>query len=447
MSKNELLNILHTQASVKDAHEFQPLLAEIEDTPTNPLGHLVFWVVSALVVILIAWLTIGKIDVVVTARGKVVPVGQVKVVESLNPGVVKKLYTEPGDHVKAGQVIVEIEPETVEPEYLASLGKQQYTQDEIQRIESLLGNPSAPPETITQQELYMATESNYEEEKSRIRAEMAQVGEQKAATLVSLKRAKDLLSTSEDKLQRLLSVSDIVAKNTLQDAEEEALKNRSTVDELKHRMAELDHRNRELGSQLNALGQSYRRTLLTELSEKQKSFMELQAESTVKGFQTQLQRIKAPVSGVVDEQFVHASGEVVSPDTKILTLVPDAVPLQLEVNVRSRDNGYLKPNMPVRVKLDTFEYQKFGTLDGTLVKVLPDSFPADPTQQKTAGNGESFYKAFIKLKQRTIKVHGKDETITPGMTVTTEIIVGKRRIIEFFIYPLISALQESLSLR
>ena len=98
-----------------DAHEFEPLLAEIEQSPINPLGHTIFWLVISFIVLTSAWMYFGKVDVVVTARGMVIPDGEQKIVQSLDKGVVSSILVKEGDYVEEGQVLTVINPAEHEP--------------------------------------------------------------------------------------------------------------------------------------------------------------------------------------------------------------------------------------------------------------------------------------------------------------------------------------------
>ena len=66
-----------------DSHEFKPLLAEIEDEPLNPLGRTIFWIIVIALIFLGGWIWFGKVDVVVSARGKIIPVGEIKILQPL----------------------------------------------------------------------------------------------------------------------------------------------------------------------------------------------------------------------------------------------------------------------------------------------------------------------------------------------------------------------------
>ena len=104
--------LLHKE---NDAHEFEPLLTEIEQSPANPLGHTIFWLVIFFILFASLWMYFGKVDVVVTTRGIVIPDGEEKVVQSLEKGVVSNIFVKEGDYVEAGQVLTVISPAEHEP--------------------------------------------------------------------------------------------------------------------------------------------------------------------------------------------------------------------------------------------------------------------------------------------------------------------------------------------
>src|SRR4030042_741336 len=122
----------------RDSHEFEPLLVEIEEAPLNPLGRAIFWIIILAIGFFSLWMVIGRVDVVVTARGKVIPVGEVKTVQPLNTGVVRTILVAPGDAVEEGQVLMEIDPSDTQPELESLKADMKQVELEILRLEALL---------------------------------------------------------------------------------------------------------------------------------------------------------------------------------------------------------------------------------------------------------------------------------------------------------------------
>ena len=331
-----------------DSHEFKPILAEIEDAPLNPIGNTMFWIIIIFMLVVALWMYFGKVDIVVTARGLIIPSGEEKVVQSLDKGVVTTLAVKEGEYVTEGQIVAIVSPAEHEPGL----------------------------------------------ELNNIREEEARVSEQLADS-----RSKYSITLAEK--NRLASVRDIIPQSRYDSVAKEA-------SELSHNIAALS-------------------ASLSELRNKR-----LQLEK-------QKQILKSPIDGYVNEIMVHTIGGVVTPAEKIMTIVPKDASLQIKAKVLNQDVGFVETGMPVSIKVDTYNFQKYGILDGVVTVVSPNSI-------KDEHLGD-IYEVYIEPKNTTLMVEGKEQTIKYGMTTTNEIKIGKRRIIEFFIYPLIKYMDESIKVR
>ena len=331
-----------------DAHEFKPILAEIEDAPLNPIGNTIFWLIIIFIVIAGLWMYLGKVDIVITARGIIIPGGEEKLVQSLEKGVVTSINVQEGDYVTEGQIVAIVSPAEYEPGL----------------------------------------------ELNNIREEEAKIAEQLASD-----RAK--LSVAAANKQRLEQVKDIIPQ--------------ARYDEAVKETTELTH---EIGA------------LSASLSEIRNKRVQLEKQKQI---------IKAPISGYVNTIFVHTIGGVVTPAEKIMTIVPKNAPLLIKAKVLNQDVGFVESGMPVSIKVDTYNFQKYGILNGEVTVVSANS-----VEDERMG---PVYDVYIEPKNTTLMVEGKEQSIKFGMTTTNEIKIGKRRIIEFFIYPLIKYMDESIKVR
>ncbi len=331
-----------------DAHEFEPLLAEIEQSPINPLGPIVFWIVIVFIFCASLWMYFGKIDVVVTARGIIIPDGEQKVIQSLEKGVVSQIMVKEGEFVNEGQILTIISPAEHEPGL----------------------------------------------ELNNLREEQAKVFEQIQAT-------KSRLAIARDKKARLTDVIDIIPKANYDEAVEQ-------VNSLSH--------------ELNALQASY-----FELTNRKEQL------------EKQIQTIKAPISGYINNVKIHTIGGVVTPAQELMSVVPQNAKLAIKAKVMNQDIGFIDKGMDVSIKVDTFNFQKYGILKGEVTII-----GANSVDDERLG---PVYEVYIKPQNTTLVVEGKEQSIKAGMTTTNEINIGKRRIIEFFIYPLIKYLDESIKVR
>ena len=136
---------------------------------------------------------------------------------------------------------------------------------------------------------------------------------------------------------------------------------------------------------------------------------------------------------------VNTVGGVVSPAEKLLTIIPKDAPMQLKAIVENRDIGFVKDGMKAVIKVDTFDYQKYGFIDAVVEKISPNAIKDEKLGL--------IYEVYLKPEKNFLDVEGESRYLTPGMSATAELKVGERRIIEFFIYPLIKYYKEGISVR
>ncbi len=331
-----------------DAHEFRPLLSEIEEKPLNPIGNTIFWLIISFIVITGLWMYLGKVDIVVTARGIIIPSGEEKVIQPLEKGVVSEIKVEEGDYITKGQTVAIVSPAEYEPEL----------------------------------------------ELNNLREEEARIAEQLASN-----RAR--LSITMDTKNRLNSVKDIIPQ--------------ARYDEVAVEATQLTH-------EINSLNAS-----LAQVKNKR-----IQIEK-------QKQILTSPIDGYVNKVLIHTIGGVVTPAEKIMTIVPKDAKMVIKAKVLNQDVGFIDADMPVSIKVDTYNFQKYGILNGKVTLVSPNSIDDEKLGP--------IYEVYIEPENTTLLVEGKEQSIKFGMTTTNEIKIGKRRIIEFFIYPLIKYMDESIKVR
>ncbi len=433
-----------------DTHEFKPVLAEIETDPGSPLGGTIFWVVIAVFAVAVLWTFIGQVDVVVTARGKTIPAGEVKTIQPLNGGVISEILVKEGDFVKRGQALVLIDPATTEPELRSMEETLSFTELERQRLSAssdfrtpdyMTNQDSTTDADIldTQQKLFSSSQNGLQQQIQSRQQEVVSLSARVQATKAELTSERENLTRFKDRQKRLENVKDIVAKSTYDDALNTSSTTQSRVQSLSHEIERLHAEQRRVQSDIGYLRKEYQTNALQQLSETEKQANQLRASIDESRFRNAQQTLRAPVAGYIHELFIHTEGGVVSPAEKVMTIVPKDVPLVVLADVLNKDIGFVKAGMPVELKIDTFSFQKYGALKGEVVQVDIDSHDDEMLGP--------VYSVYVKPLDNKLLVEGKWETITSGLSVTTEVKTGKRRIIEFFIYPLIKYLDEGMSVR
>jgi len=179
--------------------------------------------------------------------------------------------------------------------------------------------------------------------------------------------------------------------------------------------------------------------LYQELLTIRKELRTLESQINAINFQNQKQSIVSPVDGYVAKLMINTVGGVVTPAEKLISIVPKDSPLIVKATVLNQDIGFIKNDMASKIKIDTFSFQKYGFFEGKIINVGSYSI-----KDEKLGD---VYEVKIKPNGKKLMVEGKQRYLEAGMSVTAEIKVGKRRVIEFFIYPIIKYLDEGLSVR
>jgi hemolysin D len=421
-----------------DVHEFKPAIVEIEEDPGNPLGALTFWLVMAVFAFFLGWAIWGQVDVVVTGRGKVIPVGQSKLVQPLNGGVISQILVKEGDFVRQGQPLVLIDPATTEPTLQSSRETLAHIQAEEARLQAS-AQRRAYSASGTQGQIYEASLSALQKQLSAKEKQLDNLNAQLQAKQVEAAHTQELLAVNREKEQRLRQVQDIIAKDDYEKANNEVLSGENRLKALSYELEQLHFQQQQTREEMAYLQQNFNSTTLTELSDKEKQATQLEATIQEASFKNARQTLVAPVDGYVHELFVHTVGGVVSPAEKVLSIVPAQTPLLLQATVANKDIGFVKEGMPVAIKIDAFDFQKYGTLNGVVQQIDKDS--RDDEKQGPV------YTVMVKPLQHSLKMDGRWQQLSTGLSATAEIKTGKRQIIEFFIYPLIKHLDEGMSVR
>jgi len=433
--------------SQPDHHKFKPLLLEIEDEPLNPLGRMIFWVIIGTLLFFALWLFFGQIDVVVTARGKVIPAGEVKTIQPLTSGVVSAILVSSGQLVAAGEVLMEIDPVDTEPALASLNAGLQQTELEMLRIRALLSGENFLPvrdnydneQSQVQVQLYQSSRQKQDRQVQVKREQLAQIDQRLAIEQQNSEQAAYQLAVSQQRLERLELVRDLISRDDYDRTRTDVASYGNQLAAASHKLEELHSSRQQIEAELRLIEEEERNRLLAELAEKRQEFLDQRATIERTEFVNARQQIRSPVRGYVSSLLVHTVGGVVTPGEKLAIIVPvDSLPL-IKAQVLNKDVGYLSPGMEVAIKVDTFEFQKYGMLKGRLQQVAPDSIVDEQLGL--------VYEAYVEPLETSLRVDGIELPLTTGMTVSAEIKVGKRRMIEFFIYPLIKYLDEGTSVR
>jgi hemolysin D len=455
----------------QDEREFLPAALEIIETPVSAAGRVMMGIVVVLVAVAIAWACIGKLDIVATANGRIIPSGQIKVIQPLEISVVKRIAVANGDHVEAGDLLIELDSTTNAADRNRIAHNLMQAQLDVARLRAALtGNaetfvPSANAdlavvEAERQQLAAQLTEQRAKIEglDRQIEAKLAERDHNKAVA-TKLEASIPLL---QEKVQmyETLRESMLTSKVYLLDAQRQLI-------EAKHDRVATEHQIEGAVAQIAALTQqrnetdaNFRAQTLDDLRKASQQVAE-QREELIKAVQrTGLQTLRAPVDGTVEQLSVHTIGGVVTPAQSLMVIVPGGAKLEVEAMLPNRDAGFVHAGQPAELKVEAFTYTRYGLLHGNVHNVSRDALRNErdasaPDVDQAAGKpsprdaqnslpGGSAYVARISIAETAVETEQGPQQLEAGMTVTAEIKTGRRRIIEYLLSPFARYRHEAL---
>lgn len=427
--------------------EFLPPAVEILETPPSPMGRMLVWAVLGLFVLVLLWSFIGEIDEVVVARGKVIPVGYTKVLQSEDKGIVKRILVQEGQKVKKGELLMELDRTMSESDLNALKKEISYYDINIRRILAELSDKPFMAETGTgfdprdmaqQMSLYQSRQS---EKRARLEFCDAQIRQKEDSVRVA--------ESSLEKYRQLLSIAREREKN-LQEIVEQGAISKYTYLEYKGKRIELEQNVSMNISELSAARAEasaarqqkaqylaeWNRQLQEELINCRKQYNTLKESERKAELKNKLIEIKSPVDGAVHKLDIHTVGAVVQEAQGLMQVVPEGTPMEVEAWMENKDIGFVNPGMPVEIKIDTFNFQKFGTLKGKVREISPDAI-----EDKDRG---PLYRVMVSMDEEKLHMDNRDLQVYPGMSVSAEIKTRKKRIIDFFLEPFQTYKNEAL---
>ena len=429
---------------MNDLHEFKPLLIEIEDKPLNPLGRIILYLVLAIMVFGTAWLILAKVDVVVSAQGKVIPSGEIKILKPLESGVVSKIFVKESDRVKKGDILIQIDPTVTDASLSSKQDDLAVINSDIALLEALINESNLSKDELnklnsSQLSLYSSQKqilaSTYEGNKAKLNSAKLDI----KANESEVNRLSLLLNKEEEAKARLQKVLDLIAKKEYEEVSKNVINLKEQRDIALYRLKESNKKLEEIIEENQKAIKTIKSSWIETSLSKEKEKRELSAQINAILFSNKTQQIKSPVDGFVGKLLVHTEGGVVSPNDNLISIVPSDAPLIIKANVLNKDIGFLKLGQEVAIKIDTFSFQKYGLLHGNIIEISKDAI-----EDEKLG---LIYEIKIKPNSLDIKVEGEIKRLEIGMSVIAEVKTGKRRVIELFIYPIIKYMDEGLSVR
>ncbi len=426
--------------------EFLPAVLEIQQAPPSPIGRAISWTIIAACTAGIVWATFGWVDIVATAQGKIIASGYSKVIQPYETGVIASIHVIDGQVVARGEVLIELDPTQNRADRERASNEYRAAKVDAARLRALIAGTSPFDEPSDGDRRYVALQQQLlrdqlTEYQARVGAAEALIAQRRAAleeTKENIRRLESTLPMETERAEtfkRLLEQEAASKLDFLQaekqriDKAQELAGQRKKLVQDAAALSEAQHNHRVTVNE-------FQQTKQAELSTIETKAASLMQEVIKAGQKAELQRLVAPVDGVVQQLAMHTVGGIVTPAQQLLVVVPQDHPVEAEAQVENKDVGFVREGQPVEIKVETFPFTLYGTIPGRVLAVSDDAAPIEKVGL--------VYPTRVSMDRSTIHVDGKEVNLSAGMAVTVEIKTGKRRLIQYLLSPLLKSLKESL---
>ncbi len=402
--------------------QFLPASLSLQEKPVSPASRFVAKILMLLVVTTLLWSIIGKVDIVVNSSGKIIPSERTKVISSADTASVKAIYIKDGQEVKSGDVLIELDTSAHDAEYnkanealITAILQLERSRVLIEAIDSKkspqMSRPNGvPDDKWTSSKLKL--DANYRDFRSKIRRLNDYIENSKIALSIASKQAEDY-----HELSRHNDVS-------IHAWEE---KERAKID-AQGRLTDTINQKLSLISEAKKLEYDAMTEATKVLDASKQDALRSQEHS-------RLLKLTTPVDGTVQQLSVHTIGAAVPAAQQLMIIVPKENQVEIEAFIENKDVGFVRVGQTAAVKIEAFEYTKYGTVSGKVVDVSKDAI-----QDEKRG---LLYSVKVLLDSKSIRVEGKDVPLSVGMAARVEIKTGTRRVIEYVLSPLMQYKDES----
>ncbi|AQT61440.1 HlyD family type I secretion periplasmic adaptor subunit [Cellvibrio sp. PSBB023] len=451
--------------------EFMPAALELQESPPNPLVRWLAWVLITLFLLTIIWACIGKVDVISSAEGKIIPSSRVKQIQPLTKGFVKAIHVKEGQFVNQGDALIELDRTITAADqarmqqelhnaslnlagaealqsFLVSISNTEITPDKklntqpsvATDIQLKVHAEIKPTETeiLLHQQKTWEQWQQYQAQLSSLDSVLKKVQSEKIGNQETIKKLQQTLPMITKRARALES---LYAKNMASEVEYLELEQQriERVQDLatqQQMQQQLNAAINEAQQQINALKADTLGKLFTQIADSRNQIATIREELVKATDINNKQVLYAPVSGYVQQLAINTIGGIVTEAQQLMIIVPEEESLEVQVMLGNQDVGFVQKDMAAEIKVHTFPFTKYGLIDATVTHISDDAI----IDEKLG----LVYTMHLKMHKSTIRVEAKSVKLIPGMAVTAEVKTTQRRVIEYFLSPLLRYKQESI---
>lgn len=431
--------------------DFLPAALEVQETPPSPIGRFILWSIVILLVIAIAWSSLSKVDIVAATRGKLVVNELSRPVNSAVTAEIVEVLVKEGEHVEKGQSLIKLNSASLVAQLEENILQQKINRFHIARLELLYEhylNRPAPlilsdnfqlESPLLAQQISMQLQAEVEDdynEKEVFKLNQQIITTQIENYQIQKEMAENLLPIYREQYEALNSLykKDMTSKDSLLEIQKKYLEAKFTVNSADAKVKEM----RANYAQIDAQIKSHVADKIREIE--REKIQRLNQNDILSAQQKQLEaliaqyELKAPIAGIVESLVYRDAGAAVEAPQELLKIVPENEKLIAEVWVSNQDIGFLRRNQLAAVKIDTFDFTRYGWIEGKLLNISSDAI-----DDKDLG---LVYKAVIELSTNYLIIDGQTIKLESGMSVSAEVKTGQRTVLSYLLSPMMEALDD-----
>jgi len=420
-----------------------------EQTPRKMRWALYFWGTAVLIFIL--WASFTEIDEITRGQGKVVPSGENRIVQNLEGGIVKKIYVKVGDSVHKGQALLKIDNKKSESQLDATSIKLLELKAKIARLQAEAeGKPFTVSEELEKKmPLFIANErSLYESRQKQIRAKVDALKDKRLQKEHELKETKERIThlertnaliDEEVKMMGPMVKQGVKSKVAYMKLQREQSQIKSDLDSARNALPRIEAAISEIENNIKEANITFRNQAKEELNEAIAEKLRVKESAEALSDQVDRTIVRSPINGVIQKLFINTVGGVIQPGEDLVEIVPTDDVLWLEVKIKPSDIAFIYPGQKAVVKVSAYDFAIYGSLEGEVVHISAD------TSKDEKDN--VYYTIHIKTNKNYLGSEENPMKIIPGMTVSVDIMTGKKTVMDYILKPILKAKQYTFTER
>ncbi len=413
---------------------------QIEEEQIPAFVRPMLWVTALALLLLALWAIFVQVREVAKAPGEVLPVGNIKVVQHLEGGVVADIPVEEHALVKAGQIVLRLESGQAQAELAQTQTRLCALRLRSERLTAFANGrtPHLAMPDCQYPDLVAAELALYRQQVNARGSSLSVLTDQSGERTQRLNQSRDLLASAQEHQRltaQLLSMREELAQRRLVtqsvlletrrakvSADSEVARLTDEISVNSREISEANHRRTDTGNQIRREALTELSTVEAEMNETRDALSRLQAR-------TDHLIVRAPITGYVQDLKVNTIGQVISPGATVMQIVPDTSPLEVAVRVQPKDIGHVQEGQPVNIRVSSYDYTRFGYATGVLRRISASSVPSE--------DNKPYFRAWVRLDHPYLGSTPGQYPLQPGMSLEAEIVTGEKSLLAYLGKPVI----------